>query len=87
MPIVQKQAGVSAEELDRIVATHRIRPDLLREADFDGYFAARSNAVLDLISEAMGKPATREDRAAVAAETLNYDPDPDDLDIPEAISA
>jgi hypothetical protein len=87
MPIVQKQAGINADELDRIVETHRIRPDLLRAANFDLYFAARAEAVLELISEAMGKPATREDRASVVAEVLNYDPDPDDLEIPAAISA
>jgi hypothetical protein len=87
MPIVQKQAGITAEELDRIVETHRIRPEMLRAADFDKYFAARAEAVLELISEAMGKPATREDRASVVAEVLNYAPDPDDSEAPEAMSA
>jgi hypothetical protein len=43
--------------------------------------------VLELISEAMGKPATREDRASVAAEVLDYDPEPEDSEMPEAVSA
>ena len=78
MPAVERQAGIKSDELDRIVITHRIRPELLRTADFDAYFQRRSEALLRLISEAMGKEAMREDREVAAKEIAEYEQEPDE---------
>lgn len=55
MPTLANKAGVSDVHIDEIIATHAINPAHLRSADFDGYFAERSEALLALISQAMGK--------------------------------
>ncbi|MGY1784682.1 GmrSD restriction endonuclease domain-containing protein [Geodermatophilus sp. SYSU D00698] len=60
MPKLQKSAGISAEELDELVATHEIEPAALRNADFTGFFLARRAALLRLIEAAMGKTAQRD---------------------------
>jgi hypothetical protein len=61
MPMVEAKAGVRSDDLDRIVETHLIDPSFLRAADFDSYFAARKETLLDLIAEAMGKAVVRDD--------------------------
>ena len=58
------KAGVPADEIDRIVSTHLINPSHLRNADFQSYFTERSEALLALISDAMGKEAVRDDVTA-----------------------
>ena len=60
MPKLEKSAGIGAEELDGLVATHEIEPAALRNADFTGFFLARRAALLRLIEAAMGKTAQRD---------------------------
>jgi hypothetical protein len=61
VPLVREKAGVDDDELDRLIASHAIDPVLLRSADFDGFFAARKEALLALIQEAMGKAPVRDE--------------------------
>ena len=61
MPTLSAKAGVSDQTIDEIVRTHWINPAHLRSADFDSYFDERSDALLNLISEAMGKPVMKDD--------------------------
>jgi hypothetical protein len=49
------QLSVSA--MDAILATHCIRPALLRADDFQAFYADRKAALLSLVTAAMGKPA------------------------------
>jgi hypothetical protein len=49
-------AGISAATLDQNVATHIVDPTCLRADDFDGFFEARSRAILRRIEQVMGKP-------------------------------
>lgn len=60
MPTLASRADVSDQEIDAIVATHLIDAAGLRSADFDSFFRNRSEALLGLISEAMGKEAIRD---------------------------
>lgn len=68
MPILAHKAGVSDARIDQIVVTHDINPAHLRSADFGLYFADRSEALLALISQAMGKEAIREEGAVDGVE-------------------
>lgn len=56
MTTLASKAKVSDNEIDKIMATHLINPSHLRNANFAGYFADRSSALLTLIADAMGKP-------------------------------
>jgi hypothetical protein len=61
MATLSAKAGVSNDEIDKLIATHLIVPNLLRTADFPGFMTTRAEALLTLISEAMGKEAIRQD--------------------------
>ncbi len=50
------QAQLSEAEQDAILRSHLIDPALLRADDFEGFYAARKQALLDIIEGAMGKP-------------------------------
>jgi hypothetical protein len=63
MQTLQSAAKVSGDQLDAVVSTHLIDPKLLRSDDFSGFFVDRSEKLLRLISEAMGKEAIRENSA------------------------
>ncbi len=51
-----QQQGISKKRLDEIVRSHLIEPETLWNDDFEGFFAARTQALLDLIGKVMGKP-------------------------------
>ena len=46
--------------LDDLLGSHAIDPDLIRQDDFDAFYAARKEALLKLIEKAMGKKALRD---------------------------
>lgn len=52
---IEKETGVSSDDLDDILRTHLIEPQFLRADDFEGFFNARLEALSGLISDAMGK--------------------------------
>ena len=74
---LESKAKVSPEELDKILVTHLLDPATLRQADFDSFFGHRRAAIIDLISEAMGKPVTMD--AAESAEAALYEPEADEV--------
>lgn len=90
LPKLETSAGISADELDRIVGAHLIDTAALRAADFESFFLARRRALLALVEQAMGKRAQHDvDAEALsggeeAPEAFAAEPDdPDDVDTDE----
>jgi hypothetical protein len=48
-------SGTSPSRLNEMLRSHAIDPHKLRRDDFEGFFAARTQALMELISQAMGK--------------------------------
>jgi hypothetical protein len=51
-----EMSGTSTGKLDEMLRSHAIEPEFLRQDDFEGFFAARTKALMELIGKAMGKP-------------------------------
>ena len=60
LPLLEQEAGISRERMDACLASHAVDPDRMRADDFEGFMAARTEALLRLIEQAMGKPIPRE---------------------------
>ena len=59
---IQEKARIeTTDKIDEILASHLICPNTLRNDDFDGFFKARKEALLEAIKKAMGKNVIRED--------------------------
>jgi len=71
---IQKNAGISEERMDEILRSHLIDPVALRRDDFDTFFQARKEALLDRIEKAMDKPIPRDvaEPAEYEDETESY---------------
>lgn len=54
------QVGLSEDEMNDILATHRIPPEHLRTDNFEEFYTGRKEALLALIEKAMGKTAQRD---------------------------
>jgi hypothetical protein len=78
MPIVEKVSGVRSKELNTLLQTHYIAPEYLRTANFDKFFAARTDALLKLISIAMGKQAVRAEEAPAGDRPEDFELQADD---------
>jgi hypothetical protein len=78
IPLVEKSAGASSSELDAVLKTHYIRPEHLRTADFDAFFAARTNELLSLIGAAMGKAPVRSQEAPSTDRPEDFELEPDE---------
>ncbi|WP_041780253.1 hypothetical protein [Allocoleopsis franciscana] len=52
--------GMSRQRIDEILRSHLIEPETLRNDDFEGFFEARTQALLAMIGKAMGKSSTVE---------------------------
>jgi hypothetical protein len=77
---IEHKHGIPRTALDEILATHLIDPVLLRNDDFDSFFAARLSALSGVIEEAMKKPVVREAGSAETEhELLEFEDDPDEL--------
>ena len=50
-----EEMGMSRERLDEILRSHLIDPDCLRNDDFEGFFRLRQQALMEMISNAMGQ--------------------------------
>lgn len=81
---LESSSGIGSDALDEILRSHAVDPGSLRAADFDKFFVARAEALLELIEEAMGKPSVRAEVAhagdgeaadAYDLELLELDPD------------
>lgn len=62
-------------DLEPILSHHLIDMHQLRTDDFQGFFSARLEALVDLVSEAMGKPVARDDQASGARSAYEDEPD------------
>ena len=56
---IEKQAGITARELDAILQSHDIDSQTLREDDFKVFFNRRYQRLLRQIEQATGKPVNR----------------------------
>ncbi len=81
---LQTIEGRVGGDLGAILEHHLISADHLRTDDFEGFFAARFEALVDLISEAMGKAVARDDRTSDDGSI--YEEDPDETPVPEEIA-
>lgn len=73
---IQDKQGLSEQVLDDILRTHLIEPEHLRRDNFEGFIAARTQALATLVADAMGKPVV-DDPGANEIEKLV---DPSDMD-------
>ena len=55
-----EQKGIARKRLNVILRSHLIEPDTLWADDFEAFFQARSQALVNLIGQRMGKPITPE---------------------------
>ena len=51
-----QEGSIDREELDKFLQSHLIESKFLRADNFQGFYDARKQALLELIEEAMGKP-------------------------------
>lgn len=68
-------------DIESVLERHLVSADHLRADDFQGFFAARFEALVDLMSEAMGKAVGRDD--LVAGDRSIYEEDLDERPAPE----
>lgn len=64
---IERDGKVSTEDLNKYINSHFINTEHLRSDNFNDYFAERAKALLDLISDAMGKTIANRD----SEETIN----------------
>ncbi len=57
---MEKEAEVDTSRMDKILRSHAIDSTLLRSDNFNGFFEARGEALLQRIEQATGKTITRE---------------------------
>lgn len=57
---LERRFSITPHRLDEILESHVIAPEALRTDDFDAFFRARQNALLDRIERAMGKVILRD---------------------------
>ena len=55
----EKQVQISVEEQNDILRSHLIDPALVRTDDFEGFYDARREALIQLVEKTMGKPVSR----------------------------
>ena len=78
---LQSNADMSAEDMDSILASHRILAKPLRTNDFNQFFADRAEQLIQRIESAMGKSVSREeDLFWLGAPVEDYDDGPKDWD-------
>jgi hypothetical protein len=84
--VLQKRAGLEEEALDAVLTTHSLDAATLRSADFDAFFKHRRAALIDLISEAMGKPVIEDlTEAAELSDAASYEAEEDDVSDDELV--
>lgn len=57
---LEEKAGVDELRMNRILNSHLIDPESIRADNFQEFFMAREEALLQLIEKAMGKPVVRD---------------------------
>src|SRR5699024_8756571 len=71
LSLIERNAQISAEQIDEVLASHLIDANCLRKDDFDGFFSNRREQLLTLVESAMGKPAQRDLSQGYAVEGSN----------------
>lgn len=80
LPKIERAAGIKSKDLDAILETHAIAPKYLRKADFDRFFDARAEALLQLVGAAMGKRAVRSGETEGDESPSAYELEPEELE-------
>jgi hypothetical protein len=57
---IEKAADIKAERLDELLTSHRCDPAAMRADDFDAFFTARREALVQLVEKATGKTVQRD---------------------------
>ena len=79
LPTLERNADMSVEDMDEILASHRIPSGPLRADDFNTFFAERAEGLLQSIEAVIGKDVTREeDLFWLGMPTDDYDDGPKD---------
>lgn len=60
----QPQVGLSDAQMDQLLASHALSPELLRADDFEGFMEDRRRRLVRLIESAMGKKVQMEEERA-----------------------
>lgn len=60
LTMIEKEWGTDPAKMNRILESHFIDPHTLRDDNFEEFFEARKEALLNAIEKAMGKKVTRE---------------------------
>lgn len=60
LPRLKLDTGMTTGQVDDILRGHLIDPAMLQAADFDAFFRARRESLVELIGAAMGKPVVRD---------------------------
>ena len=83
---LEKRGTVGIATMDQILASHLIASAALRADNFEAFFEARRQALMDLIGVTMGKaPAAAAELSEPTGEALDDEDDTnDDIDIVEA---
>jgi hypothetical protein len=76
---LEKRGKIAPATMDQILSTHLIQAEALRADNFEEFFEARHRALLDLISEAMGKiPANATELSEPTGEPVDDQDDTND---------
>jgi hypothetical protein len=59
LPRLENSVSIDADAMDEHLVTHFIDPSILRADDFDAFFEARKQALIDVIESATGKQVIR----------------------------
>ena len=75
LPRLQKSASIEPAQMEEILGSHLIVPAALRADDFDRFFQARTQALLERIERAMGKSVIRDVVEPDAPNAVEYEPE------------
>ena len=86
IPLLQREAETTVEELSRRIEQHHVDFEALASDDFDAFFEARRQALLDLIGHAMGKTLIETAMPSLPEDYDLDDEEPSDDDVAEEVS-
>jgi len=72
---IQKSSEIDAARMDDIIRSHAASPEAMRANDFEAFYCAREQALLDRIEQAMGKAVLGRDDAEVREDGVDDDED------------
>jgi hypothetical protein len=73
LPLLQGKFDISEERMDEILRSHVVEPPRLRIDNFEGFFTARQQSLLERIEKVMGKPAIQVFVEDGASELRDYE--------------